>query len=151
MATQLKFISAYGPKTKYRTSMDGQETRTHQSGKDECDINKIMDKYVKTGTLDHQKEHGENYGFATSIDLHQALSTIELANSMFNDLPSSIRTKFENDPGKFLDFVQDPSNKTELIKMGLSNDVEETGSETIPAPPEVTEPEPVTETEKAPE
>ena len=116
----MKFITAYGPKTKVRTDMKGQQTRTHQSGKDECDINKIMAKYVRTGVLDHQKEHGENYGFCTSLDLHEALVTVRQADEMFNDLPSSIRTKFDNEPGQFLDFVQDPNNSAELIELGLA-------------------------------
>ncbi len=134
MATaQTKFITAYGPKTKVRTETIGL-TRTHQSGKDECDINLIMARYVKTGTLDHQKQHGDNYGFATSIDLHEALSTIEQANSMFNDLPSSIRTKMQNDPGQFLDFVQNPDNEAELITMGLANPRED-GEIAVQAPP----------------
>lgn len=115
-----KFISAFGPKNKVRIDMDGQETRTHQSGKDECDINKLMEKYVKTGVLDHQKEHGENYGFATSIDLLEALTTVKTAENMFNALPAKIRTKFDNNPGEFLDFVQDPANEAELIELGLA-------------------------------
>ncbi len=122
---QTKFITAYGPKTKYRTSMDGEKTRTHQSGKDECDINLLMAKYVKTGVLDHQKEHGESYGFCTSMDLLEALSTVQKANEMFDDLPAQVRTKFNNDAGEFLDFTADPDNQAELVKMGLGESPQE--------------------------
>ncbi len=120
MATQTKFITAYGPKNPVRLSMDGQKTRTHQSGKDEVDINKLMEKYVKTGVLDHQKEYGGDYGFATSMDLLEALTTVQKANEMFDDLPAKVRTKFDNEPGQFLDFVQDPENHEELVEMGLA-------------------------------
>jgi len=124
-ATAIKFNTAYGPKTPVRTSMEGQKTRTHQSGKDECDINKIMARYVKTGVLDHQKEYGGDYGFCTSMDLLEALTTVQKANDMFAKLPATVRTKFSNDAGQFLDFVQDPENKAELIEMGLAKKVSE--------------------------
>ena len=39
---------------------------------------------------------------------------------MFEDLPSKARTEFNNDPGTFLDFVQDPENKDKLYDLGLS-------------------------------
>jgi len=130
----MKFITAYGPKTKVRTETVGL-SRTHQSGKDECDINLIMAKYVRTGTLDHQKQHGENYEFATSIDLHEALTLIATADSMFEDLPSSIRTKMQNDPAKFLDFVQNPDNQAELITLGLATENPGKPVAAVQAPP----------------
>jgi len=39
---------------------------------------------------------------------------------MFNDLPSSIRSRFGNDPAAFLDFVQDENNADEMVKLGLT-------------------------------
>ncbi len=121
METKTKFITAYGPKIKVRLSFP-EPTRTHQSAKDECDINKIMAKYVKTGVLDHQEEYGENYGFCTSMDLLEALSTVRTANEMFAELPAEVRKKFDHDPGAFLDFTLDPENKAELIEMGLAKE-----------------------------
>lgn len=38
---------------------------------------------------------------------------------MFEDLPSQIRSRFENRPDKFLDFVNDENNQQEMVKMGL--------------------------------
>lgn len=80
-----------------------------------------MAKYQKTGVIDHVNTHSANYGFATSEDLHESLNMIQIANDMFDDLPSKARTKFNNDPGTFLDFVQDPKNKSELYNLGLSD------------------------------
>ncbi len=116
---QTKFITAYGPKTKVRQTNEG-KTRTHQSGKDECDINLIMAKYVKTGVMDHQKEYGENYGFATSVDLHEALTTVRTATEMFDALPAEIRTRMDNNAEKFLEFVQNPENEKEMLELGLA-------------------------------
>jgi len=93
--------------------------RTKQSFKDECDINLIMAKYQKTGAITHVNKYGANYEFATSIDFTEAMQLVVTAQEMFNGLPSSIRTRFENDPAEFLDFVQDANNVPEMRKMGL--------------------------------
>jgi len=34
-------------------------------------------------------------------------------------IPSDIRKKFDNDPGKFYEFVSNPDNKEELKQMGF--------------------------------
>ena len=39
---------------------------------------------------------------------------------MFEELPSQIRKKFNNDPAQFLDFVQNENNKDALYEMGLA-------------------------------
>ena len=93
---------------------------TKQSFKDETNINKIMEKFQRTGAIDHYAKYAPNYDDATSDDLHTSLNIIADANSMFEELPSSIRKKFENNPQKFLDFVQDPKNLEEMRELGLA-------------------------------
>jgi hypothetical protein len=39
---------------------------------------------------------------------------------MFMSLPAKIRSRFQNDPGAFLDFVQNPENRDEMIELGLA-------------------------------
>ncbi len=94
---------------------------TEQHHKDTCDINKIMGRYRKTGTLDHLNKHGPMYGEIPSLGLQEATEIVKKADEMFNDLPSHIRNKFDNKPGEFLDFVQDPANLEEMRELGLSN------------------------------
>jgi len=94
---------------------------TKQMHKQECDINFIMQKFQKTGVLDHLNKYKSTYGFCTSTDLHESLNIINTAQEMFDDLPSKARNKFENDPGQFLDFVQDPENKEKLFDLGLTD------------------------------
>ncbi len=98
---------------------------TEQSHQDSCDVNKIMARYVKTGVIDHLNKYGPMYGDIPSIDLQEAIEIQKKANEMFGDLPSAVRNKFENEPGLFLDFVQDPANKSEMVELGLSNGEEE--------------------------
>ncbi len=95
--------------------------RAKQSMRDECDINLIMAKFAKTGYVDHLGRHGEDYGFATSVDFHAAMNIVTKADQMFADLPSAARSRFHGDPAEFLDFVQDDGNHAELVKLGLAD------------------------------
>lgn len=108
---------------RYRFALDCSKDKpaTKQSFADSCDVNKILARYQKTGALDHVAKHQPTYGFATDIQFHEAMNIVATATSMFEDLPSSIRTKFNNEPGEFLAFVQDPDNADELVELGLAN------------------------------
>ncbi len=87
----------------------------------DTDINQIMAKALKGEHSDYIKDHAGHYGDATSLDYFEAQTTIANANSLFEDLPSKIRNKFENNPAKFLDFVQDPKNLEEMVELKLAN------------------------------
>lgn len=130
--------SAYGEKAKQKKYIPG-KSLTKQSMKDETDINFIINRYQKTGSLEHLREYEGQYGDFISIDFHAAMNVITEADNMFDTLPSSIRSKFENDPGKFLDYATNPENHDGMVEMGLAY-------ESIPDEPEETLPEPVTAT-----
>lgn len=114
------FVSAYSPKNKVGIEFPG-KGRTKQAHKDECDINRILAKYIKTGILNHYNKYGGSYGDFTSVDFHEAMNLVAEAQEMFDELPAKARSKFENDPGKFLDFVQDEANAEQLYDLGLSD------------------------------
>lgn len=117
--------SAYGPKERLGDIGDLGISLTKQSFTAECDINNIMRKYQKTGAIDHVNKHEASYGYATSDDFQSALETIRTGQTMFDELPSSIRTKFDNDPAKFLDFVQDQNNAGEMVELGLAHKLQQ--------------------------
>jgi len=96
-------------------------TRTKQSFIAECDINNIMAKFQKTGAITHLQNNQAQYGFASSHDFRESMEIVEKAERMFAELPSSIRAKFNQSPGEFLDFVQNPENADELVDLGLAN------------------------------
>lgn len=97
------------------------EMMTDQSFVKECDINSIMAKFVKTGILEHQSRYQGNYGdFTGAMDYQSALNAVMAADDMFMTLPAEIRAKFENDAGRFLDFVDDPNNMDQMVEMGLA-------------------------------
>lgn len=97
-----------------------QPSLTKQSMADACDINRIMRRYLVSGTIDHLARHGGQYGFATSQTFHDAMNIVAVAEQMFADLSSDLRTRFSNDPAKFLDFVQDHRNVDEMRRLGLA-------------------------------
>ncbi len=84
-----------------------------------------MAKYQKTGAIEHVNKHQASYGYATSDDFQTSLEIVARGRDMFNELPSSIRTKFENDPAKFLDFVQNEENLQEMQEMGLAHKLQQ--------------------------
>ncbi len=96
------------------------EGRSKQAMRDECNINKIMAKFQKTGAVEHGNRFAGSYGFATSVSFHEAMNLVAVGESMFNALPGTVRRRFSHDVGEFLDFVQDPANKQEMIELGLS-------------------------------
>ena len=110
----------YDPSIKVQIFPVG-ESLTHQSMAEDCDINKIMERFQQTGLLDHMNTFEGQYGDFTEVpqDYHEAMNQVLEAQEMFYTLPSSVRKKFHNDPGQFLEFVDDPSNTDAMREMGL--------------------------------
>ena len=106
---------------------------TKQSFKDECDINNIMMKYIRTGLIDHVNRYQGRYGdFSDVPDLLNAFDIIEQSEEMFESLPSDIRKEFNNDVVLFLEFAQDPANADKLKDYGLIPD-DRTPANPVPA------------------
>jgi phage internal scaffolding protein len=100
-------------------NIDPKEARTKQSFKSECDINHIINKFHKTGILEHQRQILPRFMDVSAVDYQEALNLTIEAGEMFEALPSQIRNMCDNDPAKFLQYIQDPKNKDELVKFGL--------------------------------
>lgn len=106
---------------------------THQAHKDECDVNRIMAKWQKTGVLEHRNTYQGNYGDFTNLpmDYQESLNAVIAAEEMFSSLPGKVRKRFGNDPANFLEFVQDPSNRDEMIELGLAKRTAEGPSDVL--------------------
>lgn len=116
----LEFISRLEGRPRVQISF-ADEGRTLQSSQDECNINLIMSKYAKTGMVDHLSRYGSEYGFASSVDFHEAMNIVAKADQMFSDLPAKARARFGGDPAAFLEFVQDEENFEEAVFLGLAD------------------------------
>jgi len=90
-----------------------------QSEKDACDINQIV-KRLRTGGVINVNTNTARYGDVSSVpDYQTALDVIRRAEGLFAGLPSNVRARFANDPGMMIDFLQDPANRDEGVRLGL--------------------------------
>lgn len=92
---------------------------TEQSHKDTCNINKIIRKYDKTGLIRHVSTIEAKFGSLSGDDFKTMVDRVMEARRMFNELPANVRKRFENDPGKLLEFMEDGANRQEAIDLGL--------------------------------
>jgi len=128
----MKFRTQYDENYKsqiFDTDPGEDEGLVQQHMRDECDINIIMKRYEATGELTHVGGMAGEYGdFSEVLDYKTGLERIMEADTLFMELPASIRDRFNNDPAKFIDFAANPQNQEELRSMGLAPP--------LPAPPE---------------
>jgi len=97
------------------------KTEVKQHFKNEVDINTIMRRYVKNGTLPQMIRDNAAYGdFSNVPSYHEAQNIIIKATEQFNALDVDVRKRFKNDPAEMLAFVSDPANKEEMYKLGLA-------------------------------
>jgi hypothetical protein len=100
----------------YRPDPD-EPSRTKQSFKDSCDINKILAKHAKAGTLSHLEKHGAHYADYSDFEFDEHMRKIAQGREMFDELPSEVRAEFEQSPAKFFAFVNDPTNVDRLAEL----------------------------------
>lgn len=94
--------------------------KTQQSFKDECDINRIMKRYAATGNIKHIKNRqGAYLDLTDAPTFEEALNIVKHAEYAFESLDSAIRKKFNNNPEEFLEFMDNPNNNDEAVKLGL--------------------------------
>jgi len=91
-----------------------------QNQKEDADINVIV-KRMRIGIPPPMTERLPLQGeFEAVNNFHDAMNLVVQAQTAFNQVPAAIRARFDNDPGKFLDFVEDPANAKELVHLGLA-------------------------------
>ena len=96
------------------------ESLTQQQFVEECDVNNILAKYKRTGLISHLARHSGNFGDFSSVDDYQtSLGKIMQAQQSFEMLPSELRSKFGNDPGRLIEFMSDEKNTEDCYKFGL--------------------------------
>lgn len=93
--------------------------RTKQSHKDECDINKIVARARKRGFLDVNVRAGQFLDASSVPDYQGALAIVNRADQLFDTLDAKVRERFRNDPAVMIQWLSDPANKDEGIKLGL--------------------------------
>lgn len=146
ISTRYDYASIARPEVDFPKGDPSSVSMTNQSDRDSADINKIMARYEKTGLITDLlgNQRPPMYGDFTGIgDYHQLRITLARADEAFNALPATIRDQFKNDPSLLIEFLSDPKNNAEAIKLGLrprednpagSEATPPGGAETQPAP-----------------
>ena len=98
-------------KLRFPTYKDG---RTKQAFKDSTDVNKIIRKHVKRGTIETLAKIEGQYGDFSDFDFLEAQNRVAAAKSLFEQLPAELRKEFGQDPGAFLAYANDPANAEDL-------------------------------------
>ncbi len=99
------------------TAKDYKDGRTKQSFRDETDINQILKRAQKSGTISHLNKYEARYGDFSGFDFFEAQLKLAQGATMFADLPVEIRREFNQSPAQFFDYVNDPANKDDLKKL----------------------------------
>lgn len=116
-----KFRSAYSERVRLRT-VNLEPSMTKQAHKDECDINVIMSRYQQTGVLPgDDRIAGARYMDCTGADYQEAMMVVASAKTAFLEMPAGIRDRFDNDPRRLMEFLEDPRNLEEARELGLVN------------------------------
>lgn len=117
-------------------------SRTKQNFAKEADINNIMAKYLKKGVVPIVAGSPMSVDVSELGDFQSVQNYLLAVEKQFQQVPSDVRKLCDNDPGKFIDWINNPENKAEAIKKGLLP--KEPPVENIPPKPDPNQPaEPV--------
>ena len=108
---------------------DPEPSLTVQDQAEACDINSMLERYEKTGVITTMQTLPFDGDFTRIPDFQTALNAVMSAQAMFDSLPAKVRREFDNDPAKFLDFMDDPANADRIIELGLAT--------SLPAEPDI--------------
>lgn len=114
-----------------------EEGRTKSEFMDDVDINKIIQRYKRTGNLpDSTRLALKRYEDVSEVtDYHQLYDRLHAAQDAFQSLPAAVRKKFNNDPGQFLAALDTKEGQDILVEAGLaSRNVPNSPPEVPPAP-----------------
>lgn len=106
-------------------------TLTQQQFIQEQDINYIAERFLRTGQLPIVPNMPTPGDFEGIFDFQTAMNTIATAKQEFMRLPAKVRSRFDNDPAKLLEFLNDDENRKEAEFLGL---VQPKETENAPGP-----------------
>lgn len=118
------FLSRYLSTRRPVVEVFHEPSLTVQSEKDSCDINSVLLKYAAAGTTPAIEFYKSYDPSAFTDNFHsgdfQAVSDrICSFTAAFNSLGSSLRARFSHDPAVFLDYLSNPANRDEGVKLGF--------------------------------
>ncbi|AZL82795.1 internal scaffolding protein [Apis mellifera associated microvirus 27] len=123
--TEESYVETYTRKNGtfgYRT-INNDVSMADPTGVEEAEITSIMSNFAKTGRLPLRGGQPGLYSpdevVPNGKDLLSAVTLVQEATERFEQLPSTLRERFGNDPIKMYDFLSDPKNMPEAVKLGI--------------------------------
>lgn len=114
-----------------------EEARTVQHYKDDADINVIIKRFGAGA-----KATPAPAGFYTvdrEMDYQRSLEHIDAGRAAFMTVPAELRARFDNNPGRFIEYMRDEKNHEEARRFGI---LEKPKPEPRPMRVEVVNPDP---------
>jgi len=105
----------------------GPESATQQQFAEEADINTIVRRFGLTGELPNGIHMPQSGDFTATTDFQTAMNLVRQAEEAFLEIPGEVRARFNHDPAQVIQFLEDPSNRDEAVRLGF-----------IEKPPEMT-------------
>lgn len=105
-------------------------SKVQQHHKDAADVSLIVSRHLKQPISQRSAgiaPHGNRqpiFGDFSNIDYHGMMNQVVQIDQTFMRLPSRVRNRFKNRPEMLIQFVSDPANAAEALKMGLIHDPE---------------------------
>lgn len=117
----------------------GPETIVQQHLAEDVDINVIMKRFGATGQMPAGVPGGVFGDFTGIEDFRSAVDAVERAREGFMSLPADVRERFDNDPGRLIEFARTAS-PDQLSALGMAPaapvaPAAPAGSPAPPAPP----------------
>lgn len=101
-------------------TINDEPSKTDPSFQKDCDVNEIMRKMLKGQAVTHLAKYQGSFEDVSNIpDLDQALEQVSKAQAAFDELPATLRRRFGNSPVEMVNFLADPDNYDESVKLGL--------------------------------
>lgn len=110
-----KFRTQFDRRVVYK-SFEGVDSLADQQFKDECTVEGLVRRY---GILPRPEVQPVGADVSQMTDFAECMERVQAACDQFASMPSDIRARFGNDPRAFMEFVCDPANVDECVKIGL--------------------------------
>lgn len=128
---KMKFKTAYTKRDRQQVSFENSPSLTKSEQAQACDTNHILERFVRTGVIDHVQTHEPQYGDFENFDFHAMQNKVAAATQMFEELPAKVRaSEFNNDPAQFIEFIAHQANVRDMDDgiIGNSEDAVELAS-----------------------
>jgi phage internal scaffolding protein len=121
----IPYRTAYSKRIPSKTNIEEFDpSLTVQEQKDSTDVNNILKRFQATGLIEHVNSNEAQYGEFGQYDYHENATMVARINSSFEELPSSVRAQFNNNPQEWVEHISIPENIEDMKDGVIDNDID---------------------------